>query len=146
MHTRSLVLLFSPKSGSAEALAEIPEEMKAGSLARLGILLKNVAPVFLLCDRRDIGVSERLKDPHFGSSALYVYDNYPGGSGLSDAFIHKFADIVTAALDLLRQCPCKEGCPSCIGAFDAKEEIIKENPKGVMLRFLEKWVVNGREL
>jgi DEAD/DEAH box helicase domain-containing protein len=146
MHTRSLVLLFSPHSESGEALAEIPDEMKAGSLVRLGLLLKNVAPVFLLCDRRDIGISERLKDPHFGASALYFYDNYPGGSGLSDAFIHKFSNIVSAALDLLRQCPCKEGCPSCVGAFDAKEEIIKENPKRVMLQFMEKWVADGREL
>ncbi len=139
MHTRSLALVFSPESPAGRSFEALPPGSGAPVLGRLGTLIKNVAPVFLLCDPGDIGVAERLKDPHFGDSALYVFDRYPGGSGLSEALVARLPEVLNAAADLVRRCPCREGCPSCVGPRDSKEEI-GENPKKLLLSFLEGWL------
>jgi DEAD/DEAH box helicase domain-containing protein len=139
MHTRALALVFSPDTPAGRSFEELPPGSGAPVLSRLGTLVKNVAPVFLLCDPRDIGVAERLKDPHFGHSALYVFDRYPGGSGLSEALVTRLPEVLRAAADLVRRCPCREGCPSCVGPRDSKEEI-GENPKKLLLDFLEGWL------
>jgi DEAD/DEAH box helicase domain-containing protein len=139
MHTRSAVLVFDPKTPAGAALAGLDETQIGPAIVRLGTVIKNVAPVFLLCDPRDIGVAERLRDPHFAAPALYVYDSYPGGSGLSEAFVPHAGQILRAALDLVRQCPCAEGCPSCVGPRDPEEEL-DGNPKAAVERFMSGWL------
>lgn len=128
MHTRALCLRFAPASPIAGALEGMNPEQTASVLARLAYLMRQVAPAFLLCDISDIRNSERLKDPHFQVPAIYFYDAYPGGTGLSEAFVREYGSIVTAARDRVESCPCEEGCPSCIGARDREREVTA-NPK-----------------
>ena len=120
------------------ALQNLPKEAVATAVARLGTVLKNVSPVFLLCDPGDIGVAERLKDPHFLEPALYVFDTYPGGSGIAEGFLEKVREIRDAARELVASCPCEEGCPSCVGPRDTEHEI-GVNPKRAVLDLLEVW-------
>ncbi len=143
MHTRSVVLVFDGGTRSGEAIESLDPAEVGPALSRIGTLIRNVAPVFLLCDPRDIGVAERVRDPHFGAPALYVYDSYPGGSGLSEAFLTKIDAILAASLDLLRGCPCAEGCPSCVGPRDPEEEI-DGNPKSAVDHFLGAWLEGAR--
>jgi DEAD/DEAH box helicase domain-containing protein len=138
MHTRSVALVFGEDTAAGSSLAALPAESQAGTIARLGTVIKNVAPVFLLCEPRDIGIAERIRDPHFGAPCLYVYDSYPGGSGLAEAFVRAVPQVLDAALDLVSTCPCEEGCPSCVGPRDAREEVDR-NPKQAVLDFLEGW-------
>ncbi len=140
MHTRALAVLFPPESSAGKALAPIPEELKAGTMARAGTVLKNVSPVFLLCDPRDMGISERLRDPHFGCPALYIYDRYPGGSGISEMFEEKIIEIISAAGKAVSNCPCESGCPSCIGPVDGREETGGENPKAAVSSLFTAWL------
>jgi len=56
-----------------------------------------------------------VRDPHFGVSALYIYDKYPGGTGLAESLAKKAAQLFTSAALAVERCPCKEGCPSCVG-------------------------------
>jgi DEAD/DEAH box helicase domain-containing protein len=142
MHTRAAVLVFSGESAAGKALKGLPVESVGPAVARIGTLLRNVAPVFLLCDSRDLGVSERVRDPHFGAPALYVYDSYPGGTGLAEALGPSAERILSAARDVVRNCPCAEGCPSCIGPRDPEEEI-DGSPKDAVLAFLESWLGAG---
>ncbi len=143
MHTRSLALVFAPETVAGQSFAALPPGSGAPVLARLGTVIKNVAPVYLLCDPRDIGVAERLRDPHFHHPSLYVFDSYPGGSGLSEALVGRLPDVLSAAADLVRRCPCHEGCPSCVGPRDARQEI-SGNPKGLLLSFLDGWIGDNR--
>ena len=76
--------------------------------------------MFLLCDPRDLGVAERLKDLAFACPALYVYDGYPGGIGLAEGFFQNAAAIFAGALELAAGCACAYGCPSCIGPLEAE--------------------------
>lgn len=122
MQTRALAFLFPPDSAGGEALAEFDEARVGAALGGFGSLVKRIAPMYLLCDSRDIGVAERVRDPHFGVSAVYVYDKYPGGTGLSEALARRAEELFRAALDAVRACPCDGGCPSCIGAQAAEIE------------------------
>ncbi len=138
MHTRAVALVFEEATVVGRALQDLPREAVATAIARLGTVLKNVSPVFLLCDPGDIGVAERLKDPHFLEPALYVFDTYPGGSGIAEGFVEKVREIRDAARELVGSCPCEEGCPSCVGPRDTEVEI-GVNPKRAVLDLLEVW-------
>lgn len=135
MHTRSAILVFSKHLISGKYFERVPADLKEEVIGRLGTLIKNVAPIFLLCESRDIGVSERLKDPYTGEPSLYVYDMYPGGTGLSEGLLENIDRILRASLELVEQCPCVSGCPSCIGPDD-EHRSVEENRKQAVVGFL----------
>ena len=106
-------------------------------IQRLGVLLRTVAPVFLLCDPRDLGVSERIRDPHFEKPCLFFYDQYPGGIGLSEGFLRDLPRIARGAREVVDNCPCASGCPSCIGAPEEQQGTV--NAKTAVRQFLAAW-------
>ncbi|GHU61610.1 putative ATP-dependent helicase YprA [Spirochaetia bacterium] len=131
MQTRSLALLFGKAdegghgSAAAAVLSGAGEDGTGSILAGAGTLIKHMAPVFLLCDPRDIGVAERVRDPHFGVPALYIYDKYPGGTGLAEGLAYSLArhtgELFRSIYRVVAECPCKEGCPSCVGPGENKQ-------------------------
>jgi DEAD/DEAH box helicase domain-containing protein len=136
MHTRSAVLLFDGDTAPARAFTALSDTDRGIVIQRLGVLLRTVAPVFLLCDPRDLGVSERVRDPHFWAPCLYVYDQYPGGIGLSEGFLANLPQVVRGARQVVESCPCENGCPSCIGAPDEQGAA---NAKNAVRGFLAAW-------
>ncbi|MEA1910475.1 MAG: DEAD/DEAH box helicase [Spirochaetota bacterium] len=137
MHTRSAVLVLAKNRSAGKAFALIDDSLKEEVISRAGTVLKNVAPVFLMCDSHDISVAERLKDQYTEEPSLYFYDSCPGGSGLAEGFLKKLSLILHAANDLVSSCNCKEGCPSCIGPVSAKGQ---ELVKGEVSKFLNAWI------
>lgn len=138
MHTRSLTVLLDQGRGR-ESLEALDTSLQGPVMVRLGTLIQSVAPAFLLCSTQDIGVSERLRDPHWGHPVIHVYDQYPGGSGLAEALSLKLPEVLEAGLDLVKNCPCREGCPSCIGPRDPEEEV-GLNPKTGLVTLLTAWL------
>ncbi|GHV71633.1 putative ATP-dependent helicase YprA [Spirochaetia bacterium] len=125
MQTRALALCFGPETKGGAALAALEDEERAGAvLSGAGALIKMIAPVYLLCDPRDIGVSPRVRDPHFGVPVLFIYDKYPGGTGLAEALSKKMDELFRMVYRSLKACPCKNGCPSCIGPGNNKADTI----------------------
>ncbi|MDR1787588.1 MAG: DEAD/DEAH box helicase [Treponema sp.] len=116
MQTRGLVLLFGPDTHAGQALAAWDEAGVGAILSGAGTLVKQIAPIYLLCAPRDLGAAERTRDPHFGVPALCIYDKYPGGTGLSEALAAKTAPLFAAIRERVERCPCEKGCPSCVGA------------------------------
>jgi DEAD/DEAH box helicase domain-containing protein len=116
MQTRALVLLFSPETSGGRMIASMNEEEAGSVLSGAGTLVRLIAPVYLLCDPRDLGIAERVRDPHFGVPALYIYDKYPGGTGLSEALSGMMNKLLSSVFSAIEKCPCKSGCPSCVGA------------------------------
>jgi len=128
--TRGMMLLLdgiTAKEGDRvrEDFDALDEAAQGEVLSGIGQLLRSVAPFFLLCDRRDIGIAARVRDPHFGCPALYVYDSAPGGSGLSEALALRLGEVLAAGSERTDQCGCEAGCPSCIGV-SATGAMIKE--------------------
>ena len=76
----------------------------------------NIAPIFLLCDRHDLGYTF---DDRIGinrqNSGLIVYDQFPGGIGLAENLFFRVEDVFFHLKDIIEQCACTDGCPSCIG-------------------------------
>ena len=136
MHTRSVILLFAEGTPSGEAFANIPRELREEVIGRIGTLVKNVAPIFLLCEASDLGVAERLKDAYTENPSLYVYDMYPGGTGLSEGLLERADVVLRAAFERLDDCPCESGCPSCIGPADDRSAD-STNRKHAVRDFLE---------
>lgn len=116
LQTRALAFLFEPDTRSGELLKSFDEAGAAAALSGLSSLLRRIAPIYLLCDPRDLGAAERTRDPHFSVPALYLYDRYPGGTGLSEALAQRASVIFRAASEAVTACPCESGCPSCVGA------------------------------
>ncbi|MBE0466852.1 MAG: DEAD/DEAH box helicase [Candidatus Desulforudis sp.] len=72
-----------------------------------------VAPLVAMCDRWDVGGVSMARD-HDGMPAVYVYDGFPGGAGIAELLFRRFQEWTEKALDLVRECKCKDGCPRCI--------------------------------
>ncbi|MDR1143680.1 MAG: DUF1998 domain-containing protein, partial [Spirochaetaceae bacterium] len=125
MQTRAMMLLFPGESAAGAYLASLDEETAGSVLSGAGTLVKNIAPVYLLCDPRDLGIAERVRDPHFALPSLYIYDKYPGGTGLAEALSRKIREVAAAAYRAAADCPCKSGCPSCTGPGGNKEGTVK---------------------
>ncbi|MBI3734090.1 MAG: DUF1998 domain-containing protein, partial [Chloroflexi bacterium] len=86
------------------------------SLAGLSFVLGHLAPLLLMCDRRDVGVHSDPKSPLAeGHPAVVVYDDIPAGIGLSDRLYELHDDLMARARDLIASCACADGCPSCVG-------------------------------
>lgn len=79
-------------------------------------LMRTIAPLFLMCDRGDLIVTGRERDPHFNVPTIYAADNVPGGIGLSEALYDIGQRLLESCLDVITRCRCAYGCPACIGA------------------------------
>jgi DEAD/DEAH box helicase domain-containing protein len=122
-----------------EVMQELPfsrEERRDGVVA-LSYALGQLAALFLLCDRHDLGVAlgdngqgearvdrgfRRLSaaraEPAPGDDYepnVFIYDNYPAGIGLSEPLYQLHARLLNETLALISSCGCKDGCPSCVG-------------------------------
>lgn len=105
------------------ALAGDDEAAEQDIVSSAAYLLRSVTPFFLLCDRRDIGISPRIRDPLYGGPALYFYDTVPGGTGLSEALALCLGSVFATASEHAAACPCSDGCPSCIGVDHSAEGV-----------------------
>ena len=84
-------------------------------LSGLASVISNLAPLFLMCDRRDLGCAVEVRSTLDGRSTVYFYDSYPGGVGLAERVYDLFPDLFRTAKDLLDSCKCQDGCPGCVG-------------------------------
>jgi DEAD/DEAH box helicase domain-containing protein len=136
MQTRALILLFPAETRGGKVLRSYSESEKGAALRGLGTMVQQIAGVFLLCDRSDLGIAERVRDPHFDTHALYIYDKYPGGTGLAEALSRRTGALLKSVQTALASCPCKNGCPSCVGPHQNKAktaELLKaleQEPQG----------------
>jgi len=103
-------LWFSASAvGDAVRRDEIPGALHALEHTLIGLL-----PAFVLCERADIGGVSYPHYPPTGESTVFIYDGYPGGVGYARAGASQFVEWLSAARDLLRDCPCESGCPRCV--------------------------------
>lgn len=68
---------------------------------------------------------------------LFLYDNYPGGVGLSLPLFERREDLRQQALGLIQSCPCKNGCPACVGPILASTEDGEKSVKQAGMQVLE---------
>jgi DEAD/DEAH box helicase domain-containing protein len=136
MHTTSYWLTIP-----SELFQSLPfsSEEKINGLFGLAYCLHHVAPLFMMCDIHDVGVS--VGDNTTGKSLpprglpqrvpdegepldfsdiefepnIFIYDNFPGGIGLSPSLFDLEKELLERCQKTIVACPCREGCPSCVG-------------------------------
>jgi DEAD/DEAH box helicase domain-containing protein len=95
--------------------AESAVRVRSG-LAGLAYALENIAPVFLMCDRADLGLHVDPQSPiSNGSPTIVLYDSIPAGIGFSERLFEIHEELLINARDVVGACGCSDGCPSCVG-------------------------------
>ncbi|WP_245676723.1 DEAD/DEAH box helicase [Bacillus solimangrovi] len=122
LHTSSTWLVFN------NDIVEIYEKSTLEhALIGISNLLKQIIPVFVMCDGNDVHVVPQMKAVHNEKPTIFMYDRYPGGIGLSEQIYKMHADILREVVKIASSCPCENGCPSCVGImYDPTEKNIKE--------------------
>jgi DEAD/DEAH box helicase domain-containing protein len=131
MQTTSVWLTLHP--GLLAEISPRRDDLVDG-LRALTHLLHSLAPIFLLCDIRDVGAwlgdgspsqagqvvtretmrAQLLQGETF-TPTIYLYDNQPGGIGLAERIFEVLPDLLARGLETLEACGCRSGCPSCVG-------------------------------
>jgi DEAD/DEAH box helicase domain-containing protein len=113
---------------------------KRDGVIGLSYAMRQVAQLLLMCDGHDIGISigsspvgrghsiggspagmasamanQNQVPVDFDEPRVFVYDNYPGGIGFSEPLFRMHAGLIAKTHELIRECPCESGCPSCVG-------------------------------
>ncbi len=94
--------------------AETNLRMKTG-LAGLATVLGQLAPLFLMCDSGDLGIYADPSSAVFGHPSVVLYDQVPAGIGFSQKLFEIHDELLRRALELVQECECEQGCPSCVG-------------------------------
>lgn len=85
-----------------------------GSLHGIEHAMIGIMPFHIMCDRWDIGGVSTPNHPDTMKPTIFIYDGFEGGIGLTEKAFELIAEIVKMTLELVEECKCKEGCPSCI--------------------------------
>jgi DEAD/DEAH box helicase domain-containing protein len=89
--------------------ATVPGALHAAEHAAIGIL-----PLFTICDRWDVGGVSTPMLPETGMATIVIYDGYPGGAGVAELGFAAGDRHLAATLEVVEQCDCHDGCPSCV--------------------------------
>ena len=147
MHTTSYWLEIPLES--AGALPYATDDRRDGIFG-LAFAMKQIAALLLMCDGHDLGLSINAGDdsdaegravrpgvqpwPATGDTPrIFLYDAYPGGIGFSEPLFSMHADLLTRTRELIAECPCENGCPSCVGPVGQTGPLAKT----VALRILD---------
>ncbi len=95
-------------------LGELPMDVLLGSLHAAEHSQIAVLPLLAMCDRWDIGGLSTNLHPQTGGPTIFIYDGHPGGIGITRRGFLMFESLVSDAHRLVSECPCKDGCPSCV--------------------------------
>ena len=107
------------------------ETLEAG-LQGIAHSIRHVASLRLMCDPRDLGAVAEVRSITTKLPTVTVYEMYPGGVGYARRMFELHRELLEQAAELVRDCPCLAGCPSCIGPLH-----LVEGAKEACLKLLE---------
>ncbi|MCC6556896.1 MAG: DEAD/DEAH box helicase [Polyangiaceae bacterium] len=145
MHTTSFWLTVP------EALCEalgLGRPAAIDGLRGIARALETVATLALMCDPRDLG--QTIGDASDGTVAtgghvpeegfdptLFLFDNTPGGVGLSERIYERREELLARARRLIAGCGCGAGCPLCVGAVEEVAGAVRKSASlGLIARIL----------
>lgn len=85
-----------------------------GGIHALEHALIALLPLLVLCDRNDIGGISHPWHEGLNKPAVFIYDGYSGGVGLTRKGFARIEELMVRTLDAVRACSCDSGCPSCV--------------------------------
>ena len=130
----------------ADVLGGFPPELLLGSLHAAEHAQIAVLPLLAMCDRWDIGGLSTNAHPQTGGPTIFIHDGHPGGVGITRIAFAHFEELVTDAHRLISECPCREGCPSCVQSpkcGNLNEPLSKAGAQELLERMLARQGVAG---
>ncbi len=110
-------------------------------LGGVAYTLSHLAPFFLMCDVGDLGVHSDPQSPlTAGRPTLVLYDQAPGGIGLSQRLFELHSEVFARAAELVQACGCTDGCPSCVGPGGENGLGGKREALAILHALTGKWV------
>jgi DEAD/DEAH box helicase domain-containing protein len=85
-----------------------------GSVHALEHAAIGILPLQILADRDDFGGISTPMHPQTGRATVFIYDGIPGGAGLSHAAFQQSSELFERTRQVIAECPCELGCPSCV--------------------------------
>ena len=128
MHTTSMWWTLPEKLAAKFS----SDQLKNGMMG-IANLLRIVCPLYLMCAPQDIAVVYQVKSPITNEPTILLYDNTPGGIGLSHKAYGMKELLLSKALQVAEDCHCSYGCPSCVGPVGE----IGEDGKRTAIRLLK---------
>lgn len=110
MHTTAMWLTLP-----ARVTGDFSNDALQNGMMGISNLLRIVAPLYLMCSPRDLAISYQVKSPFTDLPTLILYDNCPGGIGLSEKAFLMRRMLIAHAAGVVKACGCESGCPSCAG-------------------------------
>ncbi len=138
----TIALWFDLPETSENELAELELDF-AGGLHAVEHAAIGILPLFALCDRNDIGGLSTPLHPDTGRAQVFIYDAYPGGIGIAERGFAIIKELWQATFNTITECPCEEGCPSCIQSPKCGNNN-KPLDKKAAQRLLEKVLLSGK--
>ncbi len=111
-----------------------------GALHALEHCAIGILPLFAICDRWDVGGVSITSAPHSGQPSVFIYDGYPGGAGIAELAFEKAEAHLHATLEVLSDCACRAGCPSCVQSpkcGNGNEPLEKEAARALLEQTLQ---------
>ncbi|MGL6290978.1 MAG: Zn-binding domain-containing protein, partial [Silanimonas sp.] len=117
--------------------AFVTREQALAAFHGAGHALHCVAQLAVMAEGRDLQkcVDDAHPDGRF-HPALYLFDAYPGGIGLSQPLFERRVELVKRARGLVAACPCTRGCPACGGPVAPPSQDEAETPTRAAQRLL----------
>ena len=103
---------FSPDGRLLDGIHEMPTMLSALHAAEHALI--SMLPLHAMCDRWDLGGLSTNVHFQTGEPTVFVYDGHSGGVGLTERGHDCFEAWVADTAAMVRGCPCREGCPSCV--------------------------------
>lgn len=85
-----------------------------GGLHGIEHAMIGIMPFHVMCDRWDIGGISTSYHQDTMKPTIFIYDGFEGGIGLTEKAFELIVELVKMTLELVKDCKCEEGCPSCI--------------------------------
>lgn len=120
-------------TGKAPALENRNQEEEDKSIPRFdyteGLIhcLKAAAAMRVMATPSDLGgdvFGFAHPKSHQHKHAIILFDEYPGGLGFSEKSFEYIEEIIQNAGRMVKECPCKEGCPACVGDHRINKHLI----------------------
>lgn len=111
-HLETVALWMYPDDAAVAGLKASGKNPVEGLVGVKNVLI-NILPLFVMCDRQDMGGI--VESSNTGRPAIFLYDRFKGGLGFCEKAYGMVEEILRAALEMIEECPCAEGCPSCVG-------------------------------
>ncbi len=94
--------------------AALPPEVLLGALHATEHSQIAVLPLIAMCDRWDVGGLSTNVHMQTARPTIFIYEGHPGGVGIAERGYERFERLVADAHRLIGECPCADGCPSCV--------------------------------